>query len=580
MTPDPPPQDHETEPTDPYHGGPLGAGIDWTDPNSRLAPLYMTAGGLIGVAVLGLAFLLFSTFPLRHTDFWSHLKYGEWIAAHRTLPDREPLSPFTDKQTPMFDAMWLSQVGYHGLFRAGESLAGGGARRRFEGGVEVIRLTHVLAAVAALGFFGLAYRRVSDSVPWGVGGMVFLVLPIVGPMLGSFAVQRPQTLVLPCYAALLCLLSRPGPTRRAVILAPLSLVLWANLHGSFVIGVGLIGVILLGKAIELGRENGWSLRAIGRDPPTRRLCAMLILSVVAVAILNPYGPSLYVDVVKFGESPNLRTMAEWQPLDFSEARGGHWGYLAMLALLGLTQAVSPRGFTPTQLLLVVTLGLGPLFQQRLMVWWAPLVPWIIAPHGVAAAERGRWLLPPSVPSLRRTALAAVLVVLAVVASQSSTWVKTGRPRPLAAALHPETPYDIAAALSGQPPANPDRVADLLRVVREEYGGRYTGRVFASEIQGEYLLWALPEDAPVLLYNHVQLFPPDRWAEYMTVKVAAPGWWEILDRYRVGIVVVEVDSHPRLCQELRAHPGWRVVLDESARLFVAVRKPASRAGGTP
>jgi hypothetical protein len=145
--------------------------------------------------------------------------------------------------------------------------------------------------------------------------------------------------------------------------------------------------------------------------------------------------------------------------------------------------------------------------------------------------------------------------------------------------------DVAAALTGAPPVNPDRVAGLVKVVREEHGGRYAGRVFCSEVQGEYLLWALPADAPVMMYNHAHLFPPEYWDECLTVKAGGPGWWEVLDRYRAGVVVVEADSHPRLCDGLRKDPGWRVVVDESsaparARLFVAVRKPAAPAGVAP
>lgn len=583
MTPDPPPQDPEPAPLTPYEGGTLGAGIDWSDPNSPLAPFYLTVAGVLCVFVLGLAVFLMSVFPLWHTDFWAHLKYGEWISAERKLPDREPLSPFTDKHQPMFDALWLTQVGYHGLFRAGSSAAGGDAARHMAGGVEFIRIAHTLAAVATLALLGLAYRRVSGSVAWGAIGMLL----VLGLMLTPLGTQRPQAFALVGYAAVLCGLSRPVPTRRAVLWMPLVVVLWANLHGSFVVGIALIGAVMLGRGIEVFRETA-SARAIWRDVAIRRLVAILMLSVAAVAVLNPYGPALYLNVVRFGGNPNLRTIAEWQPLDFSHPRGGHWAYFAVVILLVLTQLTSPRPFTPTQVLLVITVGIWPLFQQRAMSWWLPLVPWLIAPHWVAAAGRWGLRLPEDVPSFRKTMLAVLLMGLAVLVAPLSTWAKTGRPRPLTTALHPGTPADVAAALMGQEPVNPNRVAELVKVIQKQYGGRYTGRVFTSEVQGEYLLWALPADAPVMLYNHAQLFAPDYWTECLTVKAAGPGWWEVLDRYRVGVVVVEHDPHARLCEELRKHPGWQVVVDEAkapardpfSRLFVAVRKPASPAGVAP
>lgn len=582
MTPDPRPAAEQPPPTEaeelsPYEGGTLGAGIDWSDPNARIAPLYMTTGGVAGVVVVVLVFLLLATVPLWHTDFWVHLKYGEWVAANRRLPDREPLSPFTDKQSPMFDAQWLTQVGYHGLFRAGSAAAGGDGRRRFEGGVEAVRIAHLLAAVAAVGLFGIAYRRAADSVPWGVGGVVFLVFPILG-ILGPLQTQRPQTSALLFFAAVLCALSRPVLTRRAVVWVPAALVLWANAHGSFVVGLGLLGVVLVGRVTEVVRAGGW--RAAAGDVAIRRLGVTFLLAVAAVAALNPYGPRLFLDVGRFGESANLKTMGEWQPLNFSEGKF-HWGYMASLILVAVTQVASPRPFSPTQLLIVLTLGVWPLFQQRMFVWWCPLVPWVIAPHWVAAAPRLGVELPPNTPSFKKTMFAVVVAaVAAFVSSPTRHWLKAGGPRPVEQALHPATPYDVAAALKGEPPAEPDRVAALADAVRREHGGRFTGRVFASETQGEYLLWALPPEAPVMMFNHAQLFPADYWAECLGVKEAAPGWWEVLDRRRAAAVVVEAGLYPVLCDGVRRHPGWRVVVDEADRpagLFVAVRKPA---GGAP
>ncbi len=580
----------ETRPPDaepqltPYEGGPLGAGIDWADPNSAVAPLYFTPAGVLAVAVLGLAFFVFSSAPLRHTDFWSHLKYGEWIAANHTLPEYEPLNPYTDKQARMFDAQWLTQFGYHKLFEASGKVAGSDPRKQIEAGVEAVRIVHAFVAVATLAFLGLAYRRVSGSVGWAPLGMLLVMILILSPL----SVQRPQSFGIMFFAAVLCGLSRPVITRRAIVWLPLVMVLWANLHGSFVVGFGLIGVVLLGRMIELFMAEGGSVVAILRDTAVQRLLAALSLGFAAVALLTPHGPTIYLDILRFGGNPNLRTFGEWQPLDFSEARGGHWGYLATLILVAVAQVASPRAFSPTQLLMVVTLGIWPLFQQRAMVWWVPVVPWIVAPHLVAAANAWGWRREPAVPNFRLTMFAGLIAVLAFLISPASAWVKKGTPRPVTVALHRGTPYDIAAVLSGTAPAEPDRVEALTKAIREGYGGRYVGRVFCSETLGEYLLWALPPDAPVTLFNHAHLFTPDYWRQWLSVKEGKPGWWEALDRHNINVVIVEADTHEPLCAELRSNSAWNVVLDEAgasgrdltSRLFVAIRKPATSAGEMP
>jgi hypothetical protein len=84
---------------------------------------------------------------------------------------------------------------------------------------------------------------------------------------------------------------------------------------------------------------------------------------------------------------------------------------------------------------------------------------------------------------------------------------------------------------------------------------------------------------VMLFNHIQFFSPRYWTECQTLMNAAPGWWEVLDRFRPGVIVLDVDRHPLLCAELRKHPDWVVAVDEAdkpaadgfTRLFVAVRK---------
>jgi hypothetical protein len=223
-----------------------------------------------------------------------------------------------------------------------------------------------------------------------------------------------------------------------------------------------------------------------------------------------------------------------------------------------------------------------------MIWWVPLVPWIVAPHWVAIAEQRRVKIPESVPSFRKTAFAAVLVLVVAFISPLGAWMKSRHPRSAVTALNRGTPNDIAAALMGQPLVDPKRFAELEKVVREERGGRFTGRVFSSEIQGEYLLWAFPAEVPVMMYNHTQLFTPEYWNECLRVKVADQDWWEILDRHRAEAVVVEVDLAVGLCEELRTNPNWRVAIDETgtpardqlSRLFVAVKKSAPGVGKAP
>ena len=42
-----------------------------------------------------------------------------------------------------------------------------------------------------------------------------------------------------------------------------------------------------------------------------------------------------------------------------------------------------------------------------------------------------------------------------------------------------------------------------------------------------------------------LFPPDHWTACLKVKNVAPGWRDVLDAYRVEVVLVDAADHPAL-----------------------------------
>ena len=120
---------------------------------------------------------------------------------------------------------------------------------------------------------------------------------------------------------------------------------------------------------------------------------------------------------------------------------------------------------------------------------------------------------------------------------------------------------------------------LRTALREHYpDGQYRGAIFSSETQGDFLIWALPADLPVMMYTHAHVFGPDHWEACRDVKAANPGWREFLARHHANLIVVEPSSHEELAGELRKDPDWRVVHDgpespasDRARVIVAVRK---------
>jgi hypothetical protein len=296
--------------------------------------------------------------------------------------------------------------------------------------------------------------------------------------------------------------------------------------------------------------------------------------------LNPRGPRLYTDIWRLGSHPNLATLTEWDPLGLRPG-GWHRHYLTLLGLVALTRLLSPRRCSPTEVLLM-GFAVPPPFQQRWMVWWILVAPWVMVPHWVAIASRlreGRTARPAR-PGWRMTALALQVLIACALVSTPMRWLFRGSPDSLDQALSEGTPWRLAETLRASSGTAADRIPALDRALRTYYpAGRFRGAIFPNELLGDYLIWALPPEFPVLAYAHPHAFSAAYWSRFRAAKFGGPGWREFLDARGVNLVVVQAERHPELRGLLHRDPAWQVVLDETGdrsrrsregRLLIALR----------
>jgi hypothetical protein len=560
---------------------PLGAGIDFSDPNSPLAPFYCRASHVCAAALLGLVFVFFSFVPLWHTDIWGHLSYGRWMVENGRLPAQEPFCAQSDPAVGSLHTYWLIQLGLYHLYHAGELLAGGDARHRMEGGVAVLRITLAALLTLRCGMLLLAFRRLGAALPLALAALLLMLAASIG----HITVLRPQVAGEVLFAGMLLVLSRSTLSRSAVLLVPLLLAVWVNVHGSYPAGLVLLGCCLAGRGLAAWRTAGGAnpLGAL-KDAGVRRLLLATLLGLGAILLLNPHGPRVLLDTMQMGRHPNVNDMDEWQPL-WKHATGAlAWVYAAGLVLVAGAQLSSTRWFKLEHVFILLAFAMLPLLHLRMMVWWFMVVPWLVCAQWPGRREGlaldGSWLQ--SVPSLRKTLLAAVLLVLLASWSLPARWVSSGEPGPLERSVFQATPWQLAEQLR-------DRQSDALpalhgELVRRYAGGQFQGGVFASETQGDYLVWALSPEVPVFIYTHVHLFTPSAWQECKEVKFGGPAWKAVLDARGINLVVAEAEMYPQLRALLWADVGWQVVVDETgdavkrdgrARVLIALRKKPVR-----
>lgn len=504
--------------------------------------------------------------PLWHTDLWGHLAYGRVICKQGHIPAEEPLLPLSSRAA-FVDSAWLSQCLGYWVYEWGK--------------VEGLQTLYgaTLTLIAA-GFLWCMSPRCRSAAWRLLGACLFLwvdwqQLKIIRPQLAGLAAF---VLVVGTVESLpgLARRSRRGRTirpRRTLIrrtsrwlIVPVLFAAWSNLHGSFPAGLLWLGLTWIGRGWDVFRRSR-RLRLVWFDRGWRALFWLTVLCAAAVTV-NPYHVWIYSAVWSVASHPNVADMIEWQPLS-AQMQQVRAAAVALLLLL-VVMALSPRRIRGREWLGLLVFGYLAVRTSRVIVWWAPLAGYSLAVHGAAVWRRwraGREDERPPWPAFVGTmsmkcaganlhpGWIAALVVLATAVSPLGMQHLTRGERDPRRGLSPDTPVTAAAHLREQPPE---------------------GLIFNTFEWGDYLLWAGPPRVQVFVASHVHLIPAAVWQDYLRTIRANAGWDDVLDRYKVGVVVLDRARHAALRHRLVRHREWRVSFeDRQAVVFVRRQGPARR-----
>ncbi|MCH7989480.1 MAG: hypothetical protein IID46_10095 [Planctomycetes bacterium] len=479
--------------------------------------------------VIGIVLCWLSHRPVWHTDVWGHLAYGRLIDETGTLPLTEPLMPLS-RDVPFVDTAWMSQV------------IGFRAYERF--GIPAIQFLYAASISVCLSLLVWRMYRQTGNVPFCVvGGGLFCWVNWQ-----QLAIVRPQLAGLVCFVLLFVLLSGQTWRRLYWIALPVLFALWANLHGSFPVGLVLLGCFCIGRAGDVFLQSKRFSAVLG-DLQFRRYL-LLSFTCAGAVLANPYGTGLYREVLTVASHPNLVDLVEWQPLSLNMKQG----QAAAVVASGLMIAYwfSPRRISMTEVLLLVGLGAGCLWASRMLLWWATVASYCFVLHGSAVWNRmsdNKYPRQPSAGNSTWTVVTAGLVWTFLALTPLGMSLLYG-PRGESASrtsLSALTPIDAVMYLNQFPPK---------------------GQIFNSYEWGDYLLWAGPENLDVFVASHAHLIPGDVWRSYLRVIRVKSDWSEILDRYHIDTVVIDFVNQSVLFGELKRHGNLRVAYDDGfAAVFV-------------
>ena len=474
---------------------------------------------ILAITVAGLFGILTTARGLVDSDYYWHVTAGR-LVAERGVLSTDPFS-YTWGGQPWVMHEWLGEL-----------------------------VIHWLVSAAGVGVTAFVFGVISVSGPlvvaWTLRRMGVAMLPLAaatGPVVylyASYATIRPQAFSWLFLGILLSgmLTMRPEHRWRPWLAVPLFIV-WANVHGLYVIGLGVLAVYVL-------------FTLLGRTPmaPRRWEIAGVLLAAFVASSLTPAGPAGLLYPLRYVNSGDwgLRHISEWQSPNFHDpvqlgllaliialllnAMRATPGWLAFMAACGVVGALLATRNVPLAALLALptlALGLGDRLPERV----SPRAPRV---------QRARRLM--------ELGMAAVVLVAAVIIVPRLPTVAGDRVIPRS--------FPVAAV-------------DALEELDPD------ARVLAEYHWGGYVIYRLFDaGARVFVDGRNDMYDEGILEVYVSIRNAEPGWEILLASFGADAILLPPEA--ALVDGAAQDAGWCEVLrDEVAVLLLSQESPGCEGG---
>ncbi len=485
--------------------------------------------------VLGLACLFISVLPLPPNDLWWHMAAGRtmvnegaWLQTNRwayTMP----------YDTPYVYQSWLSEVVLYWIWRIGD--------------VPALTLTRTFVIGASYGVMAWhALRRTGN-------GKAVAAALLLAVLIGwNNWTLRPQTLALLPGAVFLVVLdayvSRLASARWLVVL-PMLMVLWVNMHGSFILGAVLLALTWLTLLVKvLSRRRGHDTGAWLRF----RAVTAASLATFMATMAHPLGFEVFAYVHDLlTDTPSQTRIAEWQPPTNNVSLGntGFWVFIVLL-LLPVVISVSGKRPRAVDFLWYLSLAWLTIGGARYAMWFAlALMPFFA--EQVGGLFRERRVLP-----VNRGFAVSFGLLFAAGCVAVLPWFQPGR------YLGPDAEHLFSNAgryrmLLGN--MTPVAATEWLKE------NPISGRFWVDMSYSSYTIWELPEKQ-VFADLRIDMFPDEVWKDYFAINAGEKQSLEVIDKWQISHLMLDVRAQKSLRELLTRTPGWCELYSDSNSAIVA------------
>lgn len=298
---------------------------------------------IFGFAIFIAIFFLAFKAPADPDLFW-HLKTGELMWQYKIIPHIDWYS-HTMSDFSWIDHEWLTEIL---MFKIKDALGWAG-------------LSVFFAAIITFIFTYLVPRISKKPGEKNYPFYITSLIALLGTAVSSSAFgARPQILALLGISLVFFVLkyyqlnesanrqnepnsaASHGIFRRhnkIIYALPVIFLLWANMHASFAIGIGLLIIyLLLDKYLSLAASRNpnanWLELYKPLPVPSWKKAAYVAILSLAATFINPYGPRIYIEIYRtFSDFYGTNAIIEWLSPNFHATEGMLFGFFVIFAFI-------------------------------------------------------------------------------------------------------------------------------------------------------------------------------------------------------------------------------------------------------
>ncbi len=490
---------------------------------------------IVWFLVILAGFLFFTSLvPLPPNDFWWHLKAGEYIVSNHAIPTTNMYAWTLPASQPFFYGAWFAELLFYLFYRLA--------------GLPILIFLRTALIGVAMVLIAIESRRRSNS--WRITALVTALLAL---MITNNLIVRTQIWVWVPFVATYIVLQRYTEGKISwqwLFICPASMILWVNVHGSYILGLVLPGAYLVGEAVRrvFKQDGALSWRQVGWIG-----CAG-VLSGLALLINPRFTSIIGYSINLLTNPPSQQLIQEWQS-PTPQGIANIFFYVSILVFIA-NLAFSKYRLKITELILLLGFLWLAWSGQRYVIWYGIILTPILA--------RLIKDLPVKTPSFVPqknwlNLVLAVVIFIPVLFVQpwlverlplpQTYWSQVLRGSPAGPLLGVETPVQAAEYLKSHP----------------------GGHLFNEMGYGSYLIWAIPNQGD-FADPRVELFPLEQWMDYIDVGNGID-YNNILARYGVDRILLDKKLQPVLAKVLATDPLWKLEYeDDYAQLWTKVATP--------